>query len=183
LPGKRPLTSFDGASVNQRAGTSRDSNLTMSKREGAKLCVAGSPSDPDAIAKDPGTTPGSFPTRRTLLVVEDDPDTQTFMKALLGRYYEVATAASEDEFWAVLGRLTPCVVVMDLTLKGSQDGLTLTRQLRADPRWNSIPVVALTAHVTTEDRERALGAGCAAYVSKPVERRRLLELIRSLIVP
>ena len=113
-------------------------------------------------------------------MVEDDPDTQAFMKALLGRYYEVATAASEEEFWAVLGRLTPCIILMDVSLKGSENGLTLTRRFRADPRWNSIPVVALTAHATTEDRERALDAGCAAYVSKPVDRRRLLELIGSL---
>jgi len=68
-----------------------------------------------------------------------------------------------------------------VSLKGSQDGLTLTRRFRADPRWNAIPVVALTAHATTEDRERPLAAGCAVYVSKPVDRRRLLELIRSLI--
>jgi CheY-like chemotaxis protein len=104
------------------------------------------------------------------------------MKALLGRYYEVVTAASEEEFWAALERLTPCIILMDVSLKGSQDGLTLTRRFRAEARWNSIPVVALTAHATTEDRERALDAGCAVYVSKPVDRRRLLELIRSLIV-
>jgi CheY-like chemotaxis protein len=118
----------------------------------------------------------------TLLVVEDDPDTQALMKALLGRSYEVATAASAEEFWAAMEHLTPCLILMDVSLKGSQDGLTLTRQFRADPRWNSIPVVALTAHATTEDRERALDAGCAVYVSKPVDRRRLLELIRSLII-
>jgi CheY-like chemotaxis protein len=120
--------------------------------------------------------------RLNLLVVEDDPDTQAFMRALLGRHYEVATAASEDEFWAVLEECVPSIILMDVTLKGSQDGLTLTRQFRDDPRWNRIPVVALTAHATTEDRERALDAGCAAYLSKPVERRRLLELISSLIV-
>lgn len=121
------------------------------------------------------------PPRLTVLVVEDDPDTQAFMKALLGRSYEVVTAASEEEFWAALERRRPCIVLMDVSLKGSQDGLTLTRQFRADPRWNPIPVVALTAYATTEDRERALDAGCVVYVSKPIDRRRLLELIGSLI--
>ncbi len=122
---------------------------------------------------------------RTVLVVEDDPDTQAFMVALLGRHYQVATAASEYEFWREVdvraGSL--CLILMDLSLRGSEDGLTLTRQFRAEPRWNAIPVVALTAHATTEDRERALAAGCAVYVSKPVDRRRLLEVINSLITP
>ena len=151
----------------------------MSENDRAKSPPAGSPNERGAPAEaDSSAPPGKRP---SLLVVEDDPDTQAFMKALLGRSYEVATAASEEEFWAVLEHLTPCIILMDVSLKGSQDGLTLTRRFRADPRWNAIPVVALTAHATTEDRERALAAGCAVYVSKPVDRRRLLELIRSLI--
>ena len=121
--------------------------------------------------------------RRAVLVVEDDPDTQALMKAQLRRHYEVATAASEEEFWSVLEGLTPSLILMDLSLKGSQDGLTLTRHFRADSKWDSVPVVALTAHVTTGDRERAIAAGCAVYVSKPVDRRRLLDLIGSLIRP
>jgi CheY-like chemotaxis protein len=127
-------------------------------------------------------TPGSD-SRRTVLVVEDDPDTQALMKAQLRRHYEVVTAASEEEFWSVLEGLKPCLILMDLSLEGSQDGLTLTRQFRADSRRDSIPVVALTAHVTTGDRERAIAAGCALYISKPVDRRRLLDLIGSLIRP
>jgi CheY-like chemotaxis protein len=155
----------------------------MNDKERAKSRPAAPPNDRGDPTEVDTTSAAPATTRHlTLLVVEDDPDTQAFMKALLGRYYEVATAASEEEFWAVLERLTPCIILMDVSLKGSQDGLTLTRQFRADPRWNSIPVVALTAHATTEDRERALDAGCAVYVSKPVDRRRLLELIRSLIV-
>jgi CheY-like chemotaxis protein len=155
----------------------------MRENERAKSCLAVPPNEHGAPAEAETSSPTSIPTERlTLLVVEDDPDTQAFMKALLGRYYEVVTAASEEEFWAALERLTPCIILMDVSLRGSQDGLTLTRRFRAEARWNSIPVVALTAHATTEDRERALDAGCAVYVSKPVDRRRLLELIRSLIV-
>ncbi len=119
----------------------------------------------------------------TLLVVEDDADTQVFMTALLGRYYRILTAANAEEFWTKieenLGSLR--LILMDLSLPGTKDGLELTREFRADARCARIPVVALTAHATTGDRERALDAGCAEYVSKPVERRRLLELIESLI--
>jgi CheY-like chemotaxis protein len=156
--------------------------ITMNENERAKFRLVVSPKNPDTPAEAETSSSATTPVQRlSLLVVEDDPDTQAFMKALLGRYYEVVTAASEEEFWTVLDRLTPCVILMDVSLKGSQDGLTLTRQFRADARWNAVPVVALTAHATTEDRERALDAGCAVYVSKPIDRRRLLELIRSLL--
>ncbi len=119
----------------------------------------------------------------TLLVVEDDPDTQVFMTALLGRYYRIVTAGNAEEFWSRIAEHQSSLrlILMDLSLPGARDGLQLTREFRADPRGAAIPVVALTAHATTNDRERALEAGCAAYVSKPVERRRLIELIESLI--
>jgi CheY-like chemotaxis protein len=171
------------AFTSQGAACSSAIAITMDENERAKSRLAVPRNNPGALIQAETTSPNPPPAERlTLLVVEDDPDTQAFMKALLRRYYEVVTAASEEEFWAVLERLTPCIILMDVSLKGSQDGLTLTRQFRAQARWNSIPVVALTAHTTTEDRERALDAGCAVYVSKPVDRRRLLELIRSLIV-
>src|SRR5205807_6132051 len=59
---------------------------------------------------------------------------------------------------------------MDVQLPG-QDGLSLTRQLKADPATNAIPVVALTAHAMTGDRELALRAGCVGYIAKPIDTR------------
>jgi two-component system cell cycle response regulator len=154
----------------------------MNENDPANVALkASSNGDSDQVKGQSDTAKSDSAPRLTLLLVEDDPDTQVFMRVLLRRYYEVATAASEEEFWPVLESAMPCLILMDVSLKGSQDGLTLTRQFRADARWNSVPVVALTAHATTGDRERALAAGCAAYVSKPVDRRRLLELIGSLI--
>src|SRR6202795_758600 len=114
----------------------------MSENDCAKFRIAALPndtSDRTAIERS-RATPNSTP-RLPLLVVEDDPDTQAFMKALLGRHYEVTTAASAEEFWSVLESLTPCLILMDVSLKGSQDGLTLTRQFRADSKWNAVPVV------------------------------------------
>jgi hypothetical protein len=75
----------------------------MSENERAKSCLAAPRNDRDAPTKAETIPPTPHPTQRlTLLVVEDDPDTQAFMKALLGRYYEVVTAASEEEIWAGL---------------------------------------------------------------------------------
>jgi CheY-like chemotaxis protein len=156
--------------------------ITMNENDPSRRALKAASNDvSDAGGIQGDNAKSSLAQRLTLLLVEDDPDTQAFMKVLLRRYYEVAAAASEEEFWSVLENARPCLILMDVSLRGSQDGLTLTRQFRSEAKWNSVPVVALTAHATTEDRERALAAGCAAYVSKPVDRRRLLELIGSLI--
>ena len=61
------------------------------------------------------------------------------------------------------------------------DGYQATRQLRADPRYRALPVVALTAKAMPGDREKALEAGCTDFVSKPVERDRLLGVLRHLL--
>ena len=58
------------------------------------------------------------------------------------------------------------------------DGLSLTRQLKADPATAAIPIVALTAHAMSGDRATALGAGCAGYISKPIDTRTFGALVR-----
>ena len=63
------------------------------------------------------------------------------------------------------------------------DGWSATRQLKAQPEFEPIPVVALTAHASTEDRDRAMDAGCADYLTKPVERSQLLKTIRKHLRP
>jgi CheY-like chemotaxis protein len=118
-------------------------------------------------------------TRPGVLVVEDDQETQGFMRVLLGRRYAVVLAGSGDEMRRRLEsegeRIR--VVLMDLSLKGGEDGLQLTRALRADARWKSLPVIAVTAHAFPSDRANALAAGCDAYVEKPIDNDRLLRMI------
>jgi CheY-like chemotaxis protein len=122
------------------------------------------------------------PDRCVVMVVDDDPDTQTYMATVLARNYGVVTAAGGAEMWSRLETHTGGInlILMDLTLAAGEDGIELTRQLRAHPRWGSIPVVALTAHASDDVRNRALAAGCAEYVSKPIDRRRLFALIDAL---
>jgi len=72
------------------------------------------------------------------------------------------------------------IILMDLSLRGSEDGLTLTRKLREDARYEKTAIVALTAHVTSYDRQRAYSAGCDAYLSKPVDQTELFATIAEL---
>ena len=117
-----------------------------------------------------------------ILVVEDDPDTQTYMRAILGTRYEVLLAASGDEARQHLsareGRIP--MILMDLSLTGAEDGLVLTRSLREQEAWREVPIICTTAHAAPEDRMRALAAGCSAYLAKPFRRTELLSLMQDV---
>src|SRR5262249_49163365 len=114
------------------------------------------------------------------LVVEDDADSQRLIERLLGESSRVLAAASADEARSMREAHRVKIILMDLSLRGSEDGLTLTRKLREDARYEKTPIVALTAHVTSYDRQRAYSAGCDAYISKPVDQTELFATIAEL---
>jgi PAS domain S-box-containing protein len=116
-----------------------------------------------------------------ILIVEDDSLTQDFMKILLGKKYGKHFAASASEAYAILEVETINVILMDLSIKGNEDGITLTRAIRNHDEWRAIPIIALTAHAFARDRENALSAGCNAFFSKPFNRAELLSMIDKLI--
>jgi CheY-like chemotaxis protein len=76
--------------------------------------------------------------------------------------------------------MVPDLILMDIALPG-MDGLTLTRVVKADPRLNHVPVVALTAFAMRGDDERASAAGCDGYITKPVSVRRFAEQISEIL--
>ncbi len=135
------------------------------------------PEAANGTAADPGDW-----AKPCVLVVEDDPDTQELMRVMLAERYRVIVATSAVDARRKLafpGR-TVRLVLMDISLSGAEDGLALTRSLRADERWRTLPIVAVTAHAFSEDRENALRSGCDTYLSKPVERGRLLSVVQGL---
>lgn len=69
---------------------------------------------------------------------------------------------------------------MDLSLP-RLDGWAATARIKADPRCGHVPVIALTAHASQEDRDRAMQAGCVAYLTKPVDREELVATLRKFI--
>jgi CheY-like chemotaxis protein len=133
--------------------------------------------EPDHQEAEPGAA------RAMILVVEDQPDQALFMRALLQSQYRVVMAASGDEAIARLEETGERVglVVMDVSLAAGEDGLKVTRRLRADRRWEDLPIVVTTAYGFEEDRERALAAGCTAYVAKPIDAAELLATIGRLL--
>jgi two-component system, cell cycle response regulator DivK len=116
-----------------------------------------------------------------ILVVEDNETNQMLVRAVLELDgYKVAVAASAGEAWQELHQNTPGLILMDVQLPG-QDGLSLTRELKADPATSAIPIVALTAHAMSGDREMALKAGCAGYIAKPIDTRKFADQVRQFL--
>jgi CheY-like chemotaxis protein len=108
-----------------------------------------------------------------ILIVDDHPTNTKLLAFLLSsKGYEVRTAASADEALAALADWKPRLILMDIQLPG-MDGLTLTRQLKADPATSDIPIIAATAYAMKGDEERALEAGCSGYITKPIDTRAL----------
>jgi two-component system cell cycle response regulator DivK len=118
---------------------------------------------------------------RTLLLVEDNELNRDAISRLLGRRGFPGLTAEDGEQGVRLCReFMPDLVLMELGLPGI-DGFEATRQIKADPRTATIPVVALTARALTSDREAALAAGCDDYDTKPVDLDRLVSKVRALL--
>jgi two-component system, cell cycle response regulator DivK len=116
-----------------------------------------------------------------ILVVEDNPASQMLMEAILKGYgYLLHFAATAPEALASIELERPDLILMDVQLPG-QDGLSLTRQLKADPAQASIPVVAVTAHAMATDRQLSLDAGCVGHITKPYDTRILAEQIAAFL--
>jgi len=105
-----------------------------------------------------------------ILLVEDEPDTRELVRLTLELYgYDVVDAGTAEDGMARARLSPPDLILMDLSLCGGQmDGLEATRRLRADPAFDTIPIIALTAHAMPGDRERSLAAGCDDHWTKPI---------------
>ncbi len=117
---------------------------------------------------------------RILLVEDQEMNRDMLSRRLKKRGYEVSIAVDGAEGVDKARSELPDLILMDMSLP-VMDGWEATRTLKGDDATRAIPVVALTAHAMSTDREKALEAGCDAYETKPVELPRLLETIEKLI--
>jgi two-component system cell cycle response regulator DivK len=117
---------------------------------------------------------------RILLVEDNEMNRDMLSRRLERRGYEVLVAVDGEEGVARARDAAPDLVLMDMSLPGI-DGWEATRQIKAAPETNAIPVLALTAHAMSGDREKALDAGCDDFDTKPVDFPRLLAKVEALI--
>jgi CheY-like chemotaxis protein len=112
-------------------------------------------------------------TGEPILVVDDNPTNLKLMRVLLETEgYEVRTAMDAKEALVTLQTFRPRLILMDIQLPGL-DGLSLTRQLKAEAATRDIVILALTSYAMKGDEEKALAAGCDGYISKPIDTRTL----------
>jgi len=118
--------------------------------------------------------------RRILLVEDNEMNRDMLSRRLQRRGYEVIIALDGQQGVQMAQSRSPDVVLMDMSLP-VMDGWEATRTLKSSPETRNIPVIALTAHAMSTDRERAMEAGCDDYDTKPIELTRLIAKIESLI--
>jgi len=121
---------------------------------------------------------------RKLLCVEDNEDNLYMLQLrfdVLGGY-EILSARDGAAGFAMAASQRPDLILMDLNLP-EIDGWEATRRLKADPATRDIPIIALSSHAMTGDREKALAAGCDDFDTKPIEFDRLLAKIEQALAP
>jgi CheY-like chemotaxis protein len=116
-----------------------------------------------------------------ILLVEDNYRNRNMLsRRLERRNYEVVIALDGESGLALAASEAPDLILMDMSLP-ILDGWEATRRLKADAATQHIPVIALTAHAMSSDRDKALEAGCDDYDTKPIELPRLLEKMEALL--
>lgn len=119
--------------------------------------------------------------RKTILVVEDNPDNMALMEEILeDANFDIEQAVRAEDGIERLHQGGIDLVLMDVSLP-DMDGLEATRIIKADDALRVIPVIGLSAHAMDRDREAALAAGCDEYQTKPIDEKALLQVIDHLL--
>ena len=117
---------------------------------------------------------------RVLVVDDHELNLKLLQRVLELGGHDVLTASSLGAAEEMLSRQLPALIVLDLQLPDG-DGLDLARRLKATPQTASCVILACTAEAMQGDAERALAAGCDAYVSKPIDTREFSALVDELL--
>jgi CheY-like chemotaxis protein len=116
-----------------------------------------------------------------ILIVEDNIDNQELTRFLLeAAGFQVRLAQDAEAALTILKTFRPQLILMDIQLPG-MDGLELTRRLRQDPALRDVIIVALSAYAMKRDKDSALAAGCDGYVTKPIDTRTFVDVVRGYL--
>ena len=103
----------------------------------------------------------------TIAVVEDNADNRLLLQAILEGLYDLVEYENGTDALAGLAASLPDLVLLDISLPG-MDGNEILARIRADARLRTLPVIALTAHAMSGDREKYLASGFNDYITKPI---------------
>jgi CheY-like chemotaxis protein len=116
-----------------------------------------------------------------ILLVEDDDTNRKLVRIVLGGgRYRISEAVSVEQALALLQHEKPDLLLLDIRL-GDGSGLDVIRHVRANPAFDQVPALAITAQAMKDDESRFLAAGFDGYLSKPIDTRRLPEVVERFI--
>ncbi|OGP49708.1 MAG: hypothetical protein A2Y79_05325 [Deltaproteobacteria bacterium RBG_13_43_22] len=113
----------------------------------------------------------------TILLVEDNPDNLTTVRAVLQNQYQLREAKDGEEGLRLAAETRPDLILLDMALP-KMDGYEVVRRLKENRELRPIPVIAMTAQFMKGDREKILDAGCDDYITKPIDSESFLKKIR-----
>ena len=117
---------------------------------------------------------------RILIVEDNEMNRDMLSRRLMRKGFEIEVALDGQQGVEMARTLMPDIVLMDMSLP-VKDGWTATSELKAEPATASLKVIALTAHAMDGDRQKAIDAGCDDYDTKPIDLKRLLGKIQTLL--
>lgn len=119
---------------------------------------------------------------KTILLVEDDATNRKLVRVVLGdnNRYRILEAVSANDALAQLSKVKPDLLLLDIRL-GAGSGLDIISAVRADHSFDDVPAVAITAQAMKDDEKRFLAAGFDGYLSKPMDTRRLPDVVDQFI--
>ena len=116
-----------------------------------------------------------------ILIVDDNQDSRELVIKILKKSgYQLAEAVDGEDALNKVAAAPPDLILMDISLP-KIDGHEVTRRLKGQEAYKDIPIIALTAHAMKGDKEKALAAGCAGYISKPVDIHNFPDQIKKFL--
>ncbi len=117
-----------------------------------------------------------------ILVAEDNPTNMKLITVALKKQgYTLLQAADGEEALEAAARNAPDLIIMDMQLP-KISGWEVTRELRQMPGFGNVPIIAVTAYAMKEDKERAIEAGCNAYLPKPIDINQLRSVVAEMLL-
>jgi two-component system, OmpR family, alkaline phosphatase synthesis response regulator PhoP len=120
---------------------------------------------------------------RSVLIVDDEPNIVLSLQFLMKKAgFDVRTARDGEEALAEIARAAPDLILLDVMMP-KRDGFDVCQTVRANPAWQGVRIVLLTAKGRDVEREKGLALGADDYVTKPFSTRDVLERIEKLVPP
>lgn len=115
--------------------------------------------------------------KKKVLVVDDEDLAQDFLRFFLSKKYDVYSVGSVNSFYNIINTVRFDLILMDISLKDSKDGIQLTKELKSSSIYKNVPIFVLTAFNTTAERRNAEAAGANKFLSKPIDQKLLMRYI------